>query len=465
MSINLFEILPTTQVHDIVLADNLRSSETLYILNSVCRLSLLDLIRFRKLQYPQGIPYGAGRTPSGALGIDILKYTNDRYKPTRRPTPANLDNIGDLKVTQVSAGSSHSLFLCENGTVYGCGNGSDGSLGDGNTNSHRVDIPVRINFPWSTDTSESDKYITYVCAGHDCSLFVCNDGSVYGCGDNGFGQLGTDTGGISDTVDTPTIIDNQLMGSEKRVVKVSSSLFHTLFLCDDGTVYGCGSSEHGVLGNGYFDDYEVDIPTQITFPNSQDSQENDSKIIQVVASDHHSLFLYDDGTIYACGYAEYGSLGIGPITNVTNPINDYNISIPRRVDTSTIKGKKVIQISANSWLSLFLCDDGIVYYSGVYPHRYNVSNSYQKAMLPTPIFDDTVNINGKNVQVSAGKNYILLLCNDGTAYGFGDNTCGVLGIGKRKRFINKLKRINTKYIGDKKIIQVSANLYHSLFLT
>ena len=85
-------------------------------------------------------------------------------------------------IIAISGGGTHSLFLKNDGTVWGCGFNGFGALCDG-TNIQRLN-PIQIN---------SLTGITAISGGEDHSLFLKNDGNVWACGDNYFGQLGDGT--------------------------------------------------------------------------------------------------------------------------------------------------------------------------------------------------------------------------------------------------------------------------------
>src|SRR5271168_1547140 len=80
----------------------------------------------------------------------------------------------------IACGALHSLFRSEDGSVYSCGSNGYGQLRTGDTDDRLK--PVRINFPL--------KVIEKTCGTYH-SLFLSEDGSAYGCGNNRFGQLGT----------------------------------------------------------------------------------------------------------------------------------------------------------------------------------------------------------------------------------------------------------------------------------
>jgi hypothetical protein len=86
-------------------------------------------------------------------------------------------------VTTIAAGAYHSLFLKNDGSLWGMGYNSDGELGNG-TFDYSVNVPAQIVSGGVTAMA--------VGCGNNHSLFVEDGGSLWGMGDNSYGQLGED---------------------------------------------------------------------------------------------------------------------------------------------------------------------------------------------------------------------------------------------------------------------------------
>ena len=200
-------------------------------------------------------------------------YKNDRlghgntwdnyYYPTR------IDNLSNI--VAISAGSEHSLFLDNLGNVYSCGS-SGGRLGRGGNNT----IPVQID-----TTNIGDSKIVAISAGKDHSLFLDENGNVYSCGNSGYSQLGH---GNTDNYSIPTQIDAL---ADSNIVAISASDNESVFLDENGYVYSCGRNYYGELGNGKSqttdpNNYEVLTVTKIN---------TISNIVALINSTDHSLFI------------------------------------------------------------------------------------------------------------------------------------------------------------------------------
>jgi alpha-tubulin suppressor-like RCC1 family protein len=85
------------------------------------------------------------------------------------------------KISSISCGSKHTIFLTDDGEVLACGVGEYGLLGNGETSDSKY--PTSLTF-------FENMIITSVSAGLDHSLALSNDGQVFSWGRNNHGQLG-----------------------------------------------------------------------------------------------------------------------------------------------------------------------------------------------------------------------------------------------------------------------------------
>lgn len=102
--------------------------------------------------------------------------------------------------------------------------------------------------------------------------------------------------------------DNQLspvqVSGLTDIIAVSAAYSHSLFLKDDGTVYACGLNNYGQLGND-FQRAGANPPSQVS---------NITGVTAIAAGASQSLFLKGDGTVWACGSNSDGQLGDGGVT-------------------------------------------------------------------------------------------------------------------------------------------------------
>jgi hypothetical protein len=139
----------------------------------------------------------------------------------------------------VSCGLSHTLFLSGTGQINGFGDNDLGQLGDG-TFVDRV-------APVAAGGALSGKTITKFLAAGYRSMALCSDGTLYGWGDNAYGQCGDDSTG---KLNTPTLVAKTGALAGKIIVDFAISANHTLIRCSNGDLVSFGYNADNQLGNG-----------------------------------------------------------------------------------------------------------------------------------------------------------------------------------------------------------------------
>ncbi len=349
-----------------------------------------DFWEFDKNCVSQTISIAAGLTHSlflcnGATGMSCGNNLSGNLgdgTTTNKLTPIEVSSISNI--TAISAGAGHSIFLKNDSTVWTCGGNYYGALGDGTYVDKSNPIQVA-----------SLSGIIAISAGCNHSLFLKNDGTVWACGYNNYGQLGDGT--TTTTIPLPIQL-SYLNG----ITAISAGYEHSLFLKNDGTVWACGTNSSGELGDGTT--FDKLIPVQV---NSL------SGIIAITAGDDCSFFLKNDGTVWACGNSGSGELGIGSSSNIY-------ITIP--VQVNSLSG--ITAISNNNAHTIFLKNDGSVWACG--RNNYGTLGDGTTINKSTPV---QVNSLSGIIGIAAGAEFSLFLKNDGTAWACGINGYGQLGDG------------------------------------
>ena len=383
----------------------------------------------------EGKVYSWGYNGNGQLGdgTDI-----------QRNIPVEVDTSGVLDgktIVQVSAGISYSLALDEDGKVYAWGNNFNGQLGNGNYNEYDYydyyDYygytefqGINSNIPVEVDTSGvlDGKNIVQVSAGSH-SLALDEDGKVYAWGNNFDGQLGD---GTNIKRFTPVEVDISGVLDGKTIVQVSAGISYSLALDEEGKVYSWGRNFDGQLGNGNFDEYD--------YYGYDDYGSNDYGSNDYGSDDY--------------GYDDYGSTFQG-----------INSNVPVEVDTSgVLGGKNIVEISAGEEHSLALDSYGKVYSWGRNIYGVLGDGTYIKRFTPVEV-DTSGVLSGKTiVQVSANSYHSLVLDEDGKVYAWGSNDGGTLGDGTDIQRNIPVEVDTSGVLDGKNIVQISAGGYHSLAL-
>lgn len=138
--------------------------------------------------------------------------------------------LSNSKIKQIAAGRVHSLVLLQDGTVWGCGYNAYGQLGDG------TDLTVRPDFIKLMDNAAS---IAVSKDGH-CSFIVKADGTLWVTGFNNYGQLGLGN----------TTKQTAWIKAADGVKAVSAGTSHTTIQKADGSLWAAGANDAGQLGTG-----------------------------------------------------------------------------------------------------------------------------------------------------------------------------------------------------------------------
>ncbi len=147
-------------------------------------------------------------------------------------------------IVAIAAGELHGLALASDGTIWAWGNNLYGQLGDGTTTTQL--IPVQI--PGLSG-------MTALGAGGYHSAAVKGDGTLWSWGNGLFGELGI--GDRPPVLPVPT----QALGLA-AVSAVDAGVHHTVALTEDGSLWACGNNIYGQIGDGTNTDAPVAVPVQ-----------------------------------------------------------------------------------------------------------------------------------------------------------------------------------------------------------
>ena len=323
---------------------------------------------------------GCGGSLSGTTYTTAPMIGDCSVQVTFSPLP---DAAATTLTPRISAGALHTMGIKSDGSVWGWGYNGNGQLGDDTVTSRTVPVPT-IGL---LGTSSA------VAAGYRHTVAARSNGSVWAWGYNGYGQLGDGT-----TVDRwlPTQVSG-LAG----MTAVAAGDYHSLAVkSSDGTVWAWGSNNNGELGNGTTADRLT--PDQVY---------GLTGVTAVAAGADHSLALKSDGTVWAWGYNGYGQLGDGSTTSRTTP-----------VQVSILTGVTAVATDGNH--SLAVKSDGTVWAWGL--NNYGQLGDGTTVNRSTPV--QVLGLSGAT-GVAAGDNHSLAVKSDGTVWAWGYNANGQLGDG------------------------------------
>ena len=194
--------------------------------------------------------------------------------------PKRISCLDDMKIVQVDSGHDFVAILTDDGQVF---------------------IASDVDSNWKTKrtlrliNTSNDRFNMIAC-GESHLLLLRQDGHVFAMGDNRLGQI---TGNEKSSFERMIHIDYL-----ENVELIVCGRFHSLSITNKGEIYSWGDNDFGQLGLG--DEKKRNTPCLVPFPNS-----DSSRIKDIVAGHEHSLFLFENGQLWGCGSNSDGELGLG----------------------------------------------------------------------------------------------------------------------------------------------------------
>ncbi len=193
-------------------------------------------------------------------------------------------------VIRISTGKYHTVAVKTDSSLWAWGSNRDGQLGIGKAGYYEEETsPVHV-----TDN------VRFVDAGWHYTMIIKNDGTLWGCGSNTFGQLGNGQSGNYELDSLPVYITD-------NVAFVSAGKEHTMIIRTDGSLWACGNNEYGQFGNGT----KTGSSTPVHIMNNVSS---------VSAGARHTLIIKGDGSVWASGDNTDGELGDGTTEERLTPV-------------------------------------------------------------------------------------------------------------------------------------------------
>jgi alpha-tubulin suppressor-like RCC1 family protein len=241
--------------------------------------------------------------------------------------------------SKVGVGQNFSIGLKTDGTLWSWGDNFYGTLGTGEL-CDSFNGKCTALTPRQTGTGYES-----VAVGDSHIAALKTDGSVWGWGNNYFGQLGFTTSKECDPSSagyrcerTPVMI----LAAGSKVTQLAAGASHTVALKSDGSIWTWGFNQYGQLGDG--GTVNRSSPLQVAAPGSG--------FIQVAAGRSHTIALKQDGSLWGWGDVSQGQIGNKGLTP---------IAIPTQFSPA---GSQFTQIGAGRYHSVAVKQDGTVWASG-----------------------------------------------------------------------------------------------------
>jgi alpha-tubulin suppressor-like RCC1 family protein/subtilisin family serine protease len=358
----------------------------------------------------------------GAAGHEIPGFIGSGHVST--PVRISDEGVSGNNWVYVEAGTSKFFAIRDDGTLWAWGNNIDGELGTG-ARANRIESPTLV----SIDGVSGDRWVSIVSGANQTYAFR-DDGSVWTWGL--MHNLGTGRNLGSNWITARILTPIELRSpSGDFWAKVSTGHNHTLAVAPEGSLWAWGSGGLGQIGMGY--STQKLVPGEVFW--SQDSLNVESSapaspkdplppteptVSEMIAvGGEHNLVIDSQGELWVWGRNNSRALGLGDAV-------DRNI--PTQVSTVGISGDRWISVTAGAYGSFAIRDDGTLWSWGRNVRgELGLRNLVDKG---APAKVSTVGISGDRwISVVAGPDHTVALRCDGTLWSWGRGISGQLALG------------------------------------
>lgn len=283
-------------------------------------------------------------------------------------------------ITSVSCGREHMLAIDADGNCYGWGVNSSYATGHGDVDSssssgsHGRSSMFNGGGSWTsssgtrrgwsasldkqkeimhlqriTSLADAGVRITAVSAGREHSLLLDDQGRVWTCGGNDYGQCGTHFS--SRYCKVPTLVK----GFPSKIAMIAAGEYHSVAVDVDGNMYTWGSGSNGQLGHGDWSD--VGSPRQVRPQSPSSAQDHfqlqhtqqppatatqqllqqqqtrnapfQGRVRLIAAGGAHTLACTDTDACFSFGRGRSGQLGRGDVIESIAAYRTEPVLIPR----------------------------------------------------------------------------------------------------------------------------------------
>jgi hypothetical protein len=233
---------------------------------------------------------------------------------------------------------------------------------------------------------------------YDHALALSNTGNVWTWGIGTWGQFGNLTNGVAQY---PTqVLGVNGIGVLDSIIAVSVGYYHSLFLKQNGKVFACGYNSNGQLG-----DNSTSNRNYIDAVNGENNSGFLDSINAISSGLHHNIALKWDSTVWT-----WGNSSLFPVK-----VNGLS---------------KIVAISSNDNNNLALKSDGTVWSWGNNSQGQLGIGSYSQPALPAKV----INVGGVGfltniVSIACGDQHAFAIKSNGSVVAWGYNFYGQLGDG------------------------------------
>jgi ELWxxDGT repeat protein len=334
------------------------------------------------------------------------------------PSSTAIDLGAGRTAVALSAGIHHTCAILDNGEAKCWGYDFHGQLGDGGSNSNQLSpVSVSGSETWDYSTEQSsisstsssfpyanDKVSTGIY--HSCAIL--DNGELKCWGRNNYGPLGDGTNTDTDAPSS-TAID---LGTGRTAVAVSAEAYHTCAILDNSDLKCWGWNTLGQLGDGTNTDTNAPSSTVIDLGTGRTA-------VAVSAGSFHTCAILDNGDLKCWGYNNLGPLGDGTNTDTNAPSSTV-------IDLGT--GRTAVAVSAGNQHTCAILDNGDLKCWGENTFGQLGDGTNTNTNAPSSIAID-LGLGRTAVAVSAGQSHTCAILDNGDLKCWGWDFGGQLGDG------------------------------------
>lgn len=346
---------------------------------------------------------------------------------------------------KVAGGTSHSVALKSDGTVWTFGANATGQLGIGSADASTHAVPVQVK----TNATTFLTGISVAGAGASHSMAVRkSDGSVFGWGNDSAGQLGDNSAATQQNF--PVQAKTTASGNPVLVgvVDVAGGASHTIALKSDGTVWTWGGNASGQLGDGGTTSRKLAAQVKTAASAFLTS------VVAIAAGDNFCAAVKSDGTVWTWGVNASGQLGIGSITT-----QKFAVQV-KLTGGAALTG--VRDIACGSTHGVALKTDGTVWAWGNNGNGRLGNGTTTQANNPVQVKTNSTTFITSANAVAAGASHSLVLKTDGSVYACGLNSSGQLSINSTTQELYATQAKSNAGVNLSGVVDLACGANHSL---
>jgi len=260
---------------------------------------------------------GYTRETFGIYAPDIIVHRVSLFYASNKIIPCNIfDNKYQSKINGINdiytvvPNKYTQLYMTTNNELYVLTTNTKSDLGLGLNNSKTANILHKHKYFVNDNSVELVSHGQY----NSHSFVYTTKNELYGFGSNENKQIGIKkkNGNAIQKID---------YNFDSILINIECGYYHSLFLSEKGSVYGCGNNNYGQLTNSF----KV-VPRKRK--NSSIDQLSVSNIKQIACTSFASAILDNNGMVITFGDNNNGELGVKIKKNGTNtPFESHNIPV------------------------------------------------------------------------------------------------------------------------------------------